>query len=570
MTSCKKQIPVFILSLLIILFWIAVENRAVSKRPVIDDVPELSFSRESGFYDDGFDLTISSPRGEIYYTLDGSLPDSDSIRYEAPIHISDASATDNVYSMRTDLSTGYYSDLIVAHSAEDPGYIPPGYPVDKCTVVRAAIRYADGSYSAVKTASYFVGFQGKSGYDGMNYVSIVADPYDLFDYYEGCYVTGAAFDEYAAWADEYDSWLPSWWHWTSNYSRDRSTEKKTSVQFFDSDERLILSQACGMRIRGGGSRGFIPKSLNLYAREEYDHNDHFMRDFWDNGYYPAKIALFQGGDDDKARIMDYVMHGLCRDLEFAAMEFKPCTMFLDGEYWGVYWLIDKYDDNYLNHYYGIDRDNAIIVKHSSDMDPRVTDGQDEDLDLFYEMREFCTLSDLTDEDNFNTVFDQYLDYESTLDYYASFLYVSRYSDWPVANYAVWRTRSIGDDKYSDGKWRWMMFDVNTAAMTEELTEFDSIAWAMQDAFFANLMTNDTFRNDLLDRIEFMRDSVFSDERVADVLNDYHGIMDEQLAYNCRRFYGDGRDSLYLDQISSVENFLRNRSETIGAIVDRYR
>lgn len=569
MTSYRKQIPVLAISILIIVFWVVIEFSASPKRPIIDDVPELIFSRESGFYDDEFDLTISSSRGQVYYSVDGSVPDSGSLRYESPIHISDASRFGNVYSMRTDISTGFYTDLIEAHSAEDPQYKQPDYPVDKCTVVRAVIRYDDGSYSAVKTCSYFVGFRDKPGYDNVSYVSIVADPHDLFDYHDGCYVTGAVFDEYAGWADEY-GWLPSWWHWTSNYSRDRSTEKQISVQFFDQDEKLILSQICGMRIRGGGSRGFIPKSLNLYAREEYDHNDHFIKDFWGDEYYPSKIALFQGGDDDKAKIMDYVMHELCRDLEFTTMRFEPYVMFLDGEYWGVYWLINKYDDNYLNHYYGVDRDNVIVVKHSPDMDPRVTDGEEDDLELYNEMREYCTNSDLTIEENFRKVFDEYLDYESTLDYYAAFFYVSRYFDWPVANYAMWRSRSADNDKYSDCKWRWMMFDVNTAAMTEDLTDFDPIDWAMRDAFFANLMTNDRFRNDLLDRIEYMRDQVFSEERVESVLQDYHVIMDEQLRYNCKRFYGDGRDRMYIDQINSVESFLKHRPETIGAIVDRYR
>lgn len=32
------------------------------------------------------------------------------------------------------------------------------------------------------------------------------------------------------------------------------------------------------------------------------------------------------------------------------MRFKPYAMFLNGEYWGVYWITEKYDPAYLAHY----------------------------------------------------------------------------------------------------------------------------------------------------------------------------------------------------------------------------
>ena len=79
----------------------------------LDYVEQPVFSHDSGFYEGSFSLSISAFHAEeIYYTLDGSTPDENSLKYPGPIRITDATQNENTYSMRTDVSVGFYTDLL--------------------------------------------------------------------------------------------------------------------------------------------------------------------------------------------------------------------------------------------------------------------------------------------------------------------------------------------------------------------------------------------------------------------------------------------------------------------------
>lgn len=133
---------------------------------------KLDFSKNSGFYDQEFDLKLSAPEGEIYYTLDGTIPDKNSSKYVKPIKITDASSNKNVWSMCKDVSAGFLKEEILSEGGEVPVYECPDYNIDKCTIVRAVVYVGDEQYSDIKTMSYFVGYQNKAGYKNVNVLSM--------------------------------------------------------------------------------------------------------------------------------------------------------------------------------------------------------------------------------------------------------------------------------------------------------------------------------------------------------------------------------------------------------------
>lgn len=536
-----------------------------SAEPVVRN--ELSFSKESGFYETPFELELTADSGTIYYTLDGTMPDKTSIKYEAPILITDASFHDNTYAIRQDVSTGFDIEAIEKVSSERiPGYQIPDYKVDKATIVRAVAYDKLGQRSDVKTASYFIGFSQKSGYDGMNILSIVAEPSGLFGEENGIYVTGKAYDEYVK---EYRDtgeyyWREEFWSlWNANYrNRGINWERKVSCQFFDTSKQLVQEQECGIRIHGGVSRGYNPKSLNIYARKEYDGNKVFQVDFFDTGYLASTITLFQGGNDERTKVKDYLISNEIKDMNICSMNFQPYVLFLNGEYWGVYWLNEKYDAHYFEYYYNVGRDNVILIKNGE-----LAEGEEDDYKYFSNMIEFCSQSDVTKEENYEKVC-ELIDIESYIDYYAVMLYIARREDWPWLNYALWRVRKEEGGSFGDGKWRWMIFDLNSSGFHADM---DSIQYVMDnDEMFKNLMTNNTFRAKLVSRMEWLADTVFTSEKMAEKLNAYQNFIAEPMRENDRRFFGDDSLSVFSDEMEALRSFFSDRNTQLPSILSKYK
>ena len=515
---------------------------------------DLEASHESGFYNEDIDVKLNGGflGSKIYYTLDGSEPTLDSKVYNAPIHISDATDNPNTISNRKDLSTSFYFD----EQKEKHTYDVPDFNVDKCTILRASVIDAFGDKKDDLYKVYFVDFAKKDGYDNAMVVSICADEADLFDYEKGIYVTGKTFDEYLN--GNIESEHNEWWWLPANYKNKGSDwERKSRVTIFDNDKQCIVDKIMGMRIQGGGSRGYLPKSLNLYNRIDYDGKDKIGVDLFGNGRDVDAITLFAGGDDRICKVNDYMISQFCSLQDFATMNYKKAVMFLNGEYWGVYYISEKYDEQYFADYYGVDEDNIIMVKNGE-----VEIGKQSDINIYNTDRDFLRNTDLSAQNHVQELYDR-VDMDSFFDYYATEYYIARNNDWPGSNYALWRTREKRDDEYSDCKWRWILFDVNSGALED--AEFDSMGYLCEvDPVFSNLMSNDVIKGEFLNRVKGVSE-IFSPDKTNAFFDEYKINMASMLKNEHMRFSCNNKEkeNRFLEILDARRKFFEKRYEIIS-------
>ena len=332
----------------------------------------------------------------------------------------------------------------------------------------------------------------------------------------------------------------------------------------------MLSKDGGVRVHGGFSRGTLPRSLNLYARAEYDQKDTFDLDFFETYYYPQSITLNSGGNQLITQFPDYMMTQMVRDLDFATMLFEPYVLFLNGEYWGFYWLSEKYDEEYLSYYYQVQPENLIIIKNGA-----VEVGKEKDLMSYKSMRYFLSRNDMSIDLNYEKAC-QMIDIDSFIDYYATMIYIARCGDWPQGNVALWRTREIYDgDLYSDGKWRWMLFDCNSTSMLDvfdcvgepyftscnTLTYHDTLTYVKDsDVLFHSLWSNQSFQEAFIQKLIYIGENCFPAEKMDVFIQNYVDTMTPVLEKSWARFYGSENNQYdtFCETMESHRSFFNQR------------
>lgn len=526
----------------------------------IEELAEPAFSYDSGFYDDDFWLEITAGEEEvIYYTLDGSEPDEQSIKYTEPLLITDASLNENVYAARTDLSPK--NDYV------------PEYKVDKATVVRAiACNEETGEISKSVTRTYFVNFDSKSDYEDVMMVSLVTDPDNLFDYESGIYGNGMAFQNYIDEGGMQDGELlnsfvddageeKKLYMATNAFNEGKDWEREATVEFFDEERVCVLEQNVGIRISGESSRKYLQKSFILYARDIYDDSNVISYDFFGDGYEYDSIKLRNGGSDNGGcKIKDAFVHEIISERNVCHQASRPCVVFLNGEYWGTYNLRERYKEDYFLNHFGLQSDDIFMIDANA-----VSIGEWDAWDAYSEMTEFIDQNDMSVQKNYEKVCEM-LDIQSFIDFYCINIYVDSQDVSFDKNIALWRSKENKENDACDGKWRLMLNDMDNSIYDYKTDTFvDSIWWKekglLEEGPIKNLLQNEEFKKQFCLSFMDIANETFDYDKISADLKEWDAIYGKLVPEDHKRFYGMDNHS-YDEGISNMDDFFKFRFEYI--------
>lgn len=499
-------------------------------------------SHPSGFYNTNIQLTLTSSNSshKIYYTLNGETPTSNSLLYTTPITFTNISDSPHTYSSipTTPLEGPYQLDDFIWYEPNK---------VYKSNIIRFASFDNGELQSDVFSRTYFIDPEIENRYT-FPIVSLITDSLNLFDYERGIYIPGKRFDEIGF----------NWWPEGNYHNRGAEWERELHLSFFQPNGILAFETNAGMRMRGYGSASAPQKSFGLYFRSEYGIStlNYPVFDTSNTNKYKRLIFRNSGNDVLHTHFRDALLQNILKSTSLELQNFQASILFLNGEYWGIHNIREKYDKYYFKHHYNISENDINILG--------ICGSEEEGSNTSYiNLLNYLIAHDLSIEENYKSVANQ-IDIENFIDFQIAEIYFANY-DWPCNNYKIWKSNS------PESKWRFLIYDLdlsfgfdkNSTSETNSLEHATSLdnEWPhceCSNILFRSLLKNESFKQEFIERFTYHLNNTFDVDSILNLINDYENLFKPEIQEHIDRWNYPTTLENWTEEIAVLRNFAKER------------
>lgn len=302
--------------------------------------------------------------------------------------------------------------------------------ISKTTVVRARVCSPDKLMSPSVGATYLI-----NDPSSVAVVSLSTDSKYLTDPKIGVFVKGSGK--------------------TPNYMQE--LEHPIHIEYFDTEGVRQIAQIASFHITGTSTRGYVQKSMGIYARDAYGDANRFYYNPFPNRDYDSYKSLqlrSTGSDGLATRMRDVSLTSLAKGLGLMYQDAVPVTVYINGEYWGHYNLREKVNKHSIAQWEGV-TDSEIIdqidVLESMAKDDQIQNGSSKD---WLALRDYVKKHDLNNPEHLKYVTDR-------VDVDNFFTWVSLqlgFRNADLENVRVYRVPG--------GKWKYVLYDLDGGGVSD--------------------------------------------------------------------------------------------------------
>ena len=313
---------------------------------------------------------------------------------------------------------------------------------------------------------------------------------------------------------------------------------------------------CGIKMHGETSLYLIKKNMSVRFRGAYG-QDRLNCDLYGGGITAFSDLVLRAGQDFTHSIL---RNELCQNLALNAQanvitqRSKYCLLYVNGEYYGIYNLMEKANGRHFADVAGVDP-NSVEVWEAN---------VPSNCSLYQDVFLFCQTHDMRTVDNYEE-FCNRMDVSSLIDWLILEGYCAN-SDLNSGNLRYWRSSEL------DGKWRLAFYDLDAVFYTPGLN-FNNVLTDYERQYYQivkPLMGNETFRDRFLTRAGELLNGPLSNEATVAEMERLAFILDPEVARDYSRFgmyYNSW--TWNLDQLRSLflfDNWRQHNIHTLKSIV----
>ena len=399
--------------------------------------------------------------------------------------------------------------------------------IDKTTVLRAAAVCSGKLMSQCVTQTYLV-----EEPHSISVVSLSSDPYGLFSNDAGILVHG----------------------YHANYTQD--WEREAHIEFFDESGKKCVEFDSGVKVFGQYSRTFRQKGLRLALREIYGANEVFYPFFPESisgvSSFSNLLLRPSGQDQVRAKLRDELVPAIIRgrmDIDF--QEYRACALYINGEYWGLYYIRERLDADYLERKYGFEEDSFDLIKQQY----LAQAGSNNE---WFLLEKYCKTHDLTVPENYEYICSQ-VDIDSLINFWIVETYFANADSGNIKSY-----------KTHDGKWRWMLFDFDWAMYNDEWKTEDYIhdhlldpnghgAFNFNNDLIRKLLQNENFRDKFISTYCYHINTTFDSERMLNILDEMIAVIEDEMPRHYER-WGVPSDAEWQLNLKQIRSFCEQKPD----------
>ncbi len=318
---------------------------------------------------------------------------------------------------------------------------------------------------------------------------------------------------------------------------DEEWERPAFVEFFDEEGARAFGLPTGIRIFGGFSRTYDKKSFTLRARSSYGAPDIPYRMFDDRPAERYDGFILRGYPGEHVRNPFVYEMYRAADAHVDVQAYRAVELYLNGEYWGVYQLMERKDEGFAERNHGFEHVDMLDFREVVAGDSVAYD------DLL------ATLfsADLSDDAAFAEA-TRHIDLDNLIDYWIAEIHTSKRDNEKNSRY--WRPRT------PDGKWRWLSFDMDfmegvAAGTLQRIAEIEDAS--KRPMLLGVLLHNEVFRNAFVNRYADFMNSVLRPDVTEGLIDEIAAVLRPAMPREIDRW----GERPFVVSMQAWEDFLEN-------------
>ena len=341
----------------------------------------------------------------------------------------------------------------------------------------------------------------------------------------------------------------------TNYTS--NSEKKVSFEYYEADGSYGISFLSNAKLSGMDSRKEPQKSISIYLRKRYGQS--FVNyPFFDTNPYTeySSLLLRNAGEDPKGvRIMDAAISRIIDgEMDLDKQAYRPVVVYLNGSYYGLYNLREKLNGDYVQSKFGIDNDNISLIKYSTVVKGKLSD--------YNKIVNYINSHNPANKDVYNYIKTQ-IDVQELINYW---IVESFFGNTDLGNIRYWKS--------NDGKWRWMLYDMDWSLWNMGLDMGYPIKSGRVPAatylsssinIVRKLYKNSEFKDLYLKSLANYLKKTFKPDRMKKIVDELAKEIESEMTYHIKRW---GGSYSRLSSMSYWKNNLKNFKSTLTTRYNR--